>query len=543
MTMHRFFKPLVAPLMTTALAASFLLAGPTTFAGNARSQGGIVQVVSVGEPTLLNPVFDQSPEAQSLYDLIFAGLIRENERGGLEADLLTQVPTAANGGVRMLPNGGMVVKYKLKDDLHWQDGLPITTADIIYTWQVNTDPRIVNPPTPGYETISRMEPLNAQEINVYFYAPYGEYYQLFDRLLPRHVFRSTYWPFDRNHPYNRNPMGAGPFRLKEWKAGESALLEVNPYYYQRSKVQLDQVRFQFKEKGYRSFKDAANWANDAHVMRGLGLASYEYLKDRQDLALHVVRTGAIEHMLFNMQDPILSDRRVRRALAYAVDRQRIQQLLLGLGESAFSDHLKDSWKYNPQTESYYAYDVTTANNLLDLAGWKSSDGMRQKGDAPLQLDLTLEQGNKSHEMLGRYLQEAWKAIGVDARLKFVAPRILQAEVLPRRDYMLAFATWHEDAHETPYLRWHSTQKAPQGLNYSGFSDYQVDTLTQALQKTVDMNTQRRLYQELGQLLAEEIPALPLYYGVELAAHKKVLQNFMPNPQASVSWNSANWWLK
>lgn len=542
MNIRRFVKQMAAPLMTTTLAASFLLANPVTPVSMARTTGGIVNVVSVGEPELLNPVFDRSPEAESLYDLIYAGLIRQTAQGDLEADLLNEVPTAANGKVRMLPNGGMVVNYVLRNDLHWQDGQPITTADIIYTWQVNTDPRVVSPATTGYENIQRVEPISDREINVYFYAPYGEYYQLFKYLLPRHSFRSAYWPFDRNHPYNRNPIGAGPFRLREWKAGQSALLEANPYYH-RARAQLDQVRYQFKEKGFRSFKQAADWANDAHVMRGLGLASYDYLKDRQDLELHVVRTGEIEHMLFNLDNPVLADRRVRRALAYATDRAQITKLLLGLGENAFSDQLKAGWKYNATAESYYPYGQKQAAYQLALAGWQGDSGIRKKGDQPLELELTLEQGNRSHAVIGRYLQEAWKAVGADLKLKFVAPRILRGEILPRRDYMLAFSTWHDNAGESPYLRWHSTQKAPQGINYSGFSDYQVDLLTQSLQQTVDFNEQRRLYGEISQLLAEALPALPLYYGVELAAHKKDLQNFTPNQQASVSWNSADWWLK
>ncbi len=529
MNVKSMLKMTLAPLM----AASFMLSTPPQTA--ARPTGGIVNVVSVGEPELLNPVFDQSPEARSLYDLIYAGLIRQNSRGELTADLLNNVPTARNGGVMMLPDGGMRVNYKLRPDLYWQDGQAITTADILFTWQVNTDPRVVgasNISNPGYEKIRRIELVSDKEANVYFYAPYGEYYRLFQQLLPRHSFRSAHWPFDRNHPYNTRPIGAGPFRLSEWKKGESALLEMNPYYH-RARAQVDQVRYAFKEKGFRSFKQAADWAGEAHVLRGLSLASYDYLKDREDLQLHVVRTGEIEHMLFNLDHPVLSDRRVRRALAHATDRKVIAQSLLGLGDVAFSDQLKESWKYYPGSEAYYAYDTAAAKRQLALAGVET----------PLELELTLEQGNRSHQIIGQYLQKAWKKVGVDLRLKFVASRILRAEVLPRRDYAMAFSTWREDGRETPYLRWHSTQKAPEGINYTGMNDYQVDVVTQALQKTVDFSEQKRLYRELATLLGDNLPALPLYHGVVLEAHKNNLQNFTPNQQASLSWNSADWWLK
>lgn len=514
----------------------------------AAQRGGVVRIVSVGEPRLLNPVFDNSPAAEELYNLIYSSLIRENSRSELEPDLLEVVPSTANGMVKMLPDGGMQVTYRLRPNLKWHDGHPLTSEDILFTWQSHTDPRVKYPPTPGYEHIRGIDLRDPQTAIVTFHQPYGEYYKLFRHILPRHSFRSQHWSFSPEHPYNRHPVGSGPFVLKQWEAGKYAVLDANPLYH-RAKPMLDQIRYQFQPEDFRSIKSVVNWLDQAEVLRGMSLASHDYLKNRPDLELHVVPTGQIEHLLFNLKDPIMADRRVRRALAFGTDRKDVADLLLGLAEPAYSDQLKASWKYNRRSEYFYRPDPGSARVQFDRAGWRHplKDGdpdtsqLRQKDGQPLELELTLVAGNKSHELVGHYLRKAWKNLGVDLKLKTVAPQVM-ADNLKAGDYQLAFGTWTQQAHETAYKRWHSTQTPPHGHNFTYFRDYQVDQITRELDQSVNLKRQRELYQQLASLLAEELPALPLYYDAGLQASKKSLHNFAPNAYMGATWNSHSWWL-
>lgn len=526
------------------LAGSLLGTGLIHPAAHAMQRGGIVRIVSVGEPQLLNPVFDQSPEAQEMYNLIYSGLISENSRSELEPDLVQTVPTTNNGMVQMLPDGGMTVTYRLRPGLKWQDGQTLSSEDILFTWQAHTDPQIKYPPTPGYEKIRRVEVLDDLTARVHFHEAYGNYYQLFRYLLPRHSFRSKHWNFSPEHPYNKHPVGSGPFVLENWTPGQSALLNANPLYH-RGRPNLDQIRYTFKPESYRTIKTAINWVDDAELIRGMSLASYDYLKNRPDLDLHVVATGQIEHMLFNTQNDTLSDRRVRRALAYATDRRAISDLLLGLAEPAYSDQLKDSWKYNSVTENYYQPSLDEARSKLEAAGWKQaeSESLRNKDGQPLKLEMTLIQGNRSHIVIGKYLQESWQKIGVELTLKFVAPQIMHDDILPKGDYQLAFATWNQDSMSNAYSRWHSTQTPPKGHNYTHFSDYQVDMLTRELQGTVNLKQQKLLYKQLATHLVEEVPVLPLFYGAMLEGNKTSLHNYASSAYRGATWNAYAWWVE
>lgn len=553
MSIRKILNPILLSSLSAAIMLSSVLQPP---AAEAIQRGGVVSVVSLAEPQLLNPVFDSSPAAEDMYNLIFSALIKENSRSELEPDLVQTVPTAQNGMVKMHSDGSMSVTYRLRPNLKWHDGKALTSADIHFTWQSHTDPAIKYPPTPGYEQIKSVEVLDELTATVHFHRAYGEYYRLFRQVLPRHAFRSQFWQFSPEHPYNKHPVGSGPFVLKQWTRGQSAWLEANPVYY-RSRPMLDQIRYSFKNNDYRSIKQVLNWVEEGEIVQGMSLASYEYLKNRPDLNLHVVADGQIEHLIFNLKHPVLADRRVRRALAYATDRKAISDLLLGVTEAAYSDQLKDSWKYHAASERMYAADLNQARTQLQLAGWRpaetqptngqpASEGpepVRQRDGKTLQLVLTLEQGNRSHALVAKYLQENWARIGVDLKVKFVAPRVLHDDILPQSDFELAFGTWTQHPGETAYNRWHSSQVPPQGKNHSHFKDYQVDELVRELQGSVNLRHQKQLYQKLGALLAEELPVLPLYYGAQLEANHKRLHNYAPNAYMGTTWNSFAWWIE
>jgi len=516
----------------------------TTPAAEALQRGGVLRIISVGEPRLLNPVFDNSDTARELYNLIFSSLIRRNSQSQLEPDLLTVVPTYQNGMIRNLPNGEMEVTYTLRPQLLWQDGHPLSAEDVQFTWMAHTDPRFKYPPTPGYEQIRQVQVVDPQTVRVTFFETYPEYYNLFQHILPKHSFRSKYWDFAEDHPWNSHPVGSGPFVLKDWKKGQMAIFDANPLYH-RAKPNLDQIRYQFKETGYRAIPGVVDWVQGADIVQGMSIVSYDYLKEHPELELHLRNTGKIEHIEINIKQPVLADLRVRRALAYAIDRKAISERLLGLAQPAWSDQPQDSWKYNERSSSFYNFNPQHAAKLLNEAGWNPKGaGQRynEKGEA-LTLSLAMVNGNKSHQLVGSYLRDAFAQIGVKLELKPVPEEMLLAEMLPGGHYELALASWSSHPDETSFKRWHSSQMPPKGNNFTRFVDYQADSLLQSLESASDINQQRRLYFQLAAVLSERLPAIPLYHDTVLEASKKRVHNYHPNPFMGATWNSANWWIE
>ncbi|PIQ25018.1 hypothetical protein COW36_16325 [bacterium (Candidatus Blackallbacteria) CG17_big_fil_post_rev_8_21_14_2_50_48_46] len=532
-------------MLSGLLAAALCLASSyPTQPAQAFQRGGVLRIVSLEEPQRLNPVFDSSESAQEIYNLIFSSLIRRNSLSELEPDLLTVVPSYQNGMIRTLANGEMEVTYTLRPNLKWQDGHPLSAEDVQFTWMVHTDPRFKYPPTPGYENIRAVEVVDPQTIRVNFFQTYPEYFNLFQQVLPKHSFRSKYWSFSADHPWNWHPVGSGPFVLKDWKKGEMALLDANPLYH-RARPNLDQIRYQFHRAGYEAIPKVVDWAQNAEILQGMSIISYDYLKDHPDLNLSLRNTGKIEHIDINLRNPILADLNVRRALAYAIDRKAVSERLLGLVEPAWSDQPSGSWKYNSRSSSYYQFNPEHAGKLLSNAGWQARGaGQRYNAkDQALSLSLTIEIGNKSHQLVASYLKDAFAKIGVALEIKPVPPEMLTEEILPGGHYELALSAWTPHPFETSFKRWHSSQVPPAGFNYTRFKDYQVDQVLKALESSDDIHAQKQYYLQLASLLNEQVPAIPLYHDTVLEAYKKTVHNYLPNPYMGSTWNSPHWWLE
>lgn len=518
--------------------------GLTALPAHALQRGGIVTITSMGEPEVLNPIFDHSDASRELYNLIFSGLITMDDHGDLVPDLLVYIPTFDNGGVQVTENGEMVVTYKLREHLRWHDGELLTSEDIQFTWQANSDPKVIYPPNPGYEQIRYVEVVDDQTAKVYFYRTYADYTKLFRYVLPKHAFLSRHWPLQQNHPYNMHPYGSGPFILKEWKKGSHALLDANPRYH-LAKPYLDQIRYKFQPNDFRNLPQVVNWLGSTDIVQRLSIAAYDLLKNREDIDIKVISTYDIDYLGFNLAHPLVADLRLRRALAHAIDRSEISLLFYGLARSAYSDQHRESWKYNPTTEGYYPYNPEFSKRLLDEAGWKLSKDqkLRSKSGKPLTLTLTISQNSRSHQLVGDYLKKAFLGIGVDLKIVMVPASVWHDFTLQDRKYELTLATWDSSPDADIFARWHSTQIPPTGRNYTQLKDYRVDELLKEIQINTALEQQKKAYHRLGEVLLEQLPAMPLYYNPVLEIHKRTLQNLRPNVHQGLTWNSREWWIE
>lgn len=510
--------------------------------------GGILNITSVKEPRNLNPVYDRSNEAKNIYNLIYSGLAKADESGQWLPDLLTHIPTLENEGVQIQDTNEMIVTYVLRENIRWHDNQKLTSEDVQFTWQMHIDPRINYPPTPGYNLIRHIEPLDARTIRVYFKEVYPDYLTLFQEILPKHAFRNRIVQFGPSHPFNRRPVGSGPFRYSDWQKGKHLILNANKNYH-LSRAYLDQIRYHFQSQDFTQLPRAVDLVDKSHVVQGLSILSYDYLKQLKGIQVHSTPADNIEHLDFNLTNPFLADIRVRRAIAYAIDKGAIKRLFSGLIKPAYSDQIKTSWKYNHQVESFYPFNIARAKELLAQAGWFKSpetDWLVNKNGDILEFTLTTIRGNQSHIMTGQYIKRALRRIGMNIKLETVPAQVLFNRVLPASDgkgFEIALNSWYSGINADSYSRWHSKMLYPLGRNYTRFNDYKVDDILQKIRLSANFQNQKQLYLKLAELIAERLPSLPLYYNPHFEVSKLTLHNFRPNVYQGATWNSYEWWLE
>ena len=486
-------------------------------------------------PSSLNPNID--PEVIKSYTLGFAlrPMTAFLPDGPNVCVACTELPTLQNGRVALekRANGqpGMAVKVTLRDDLFWGDGVQVTTADLAFTWQVGHDPTSGFANTRIWGRVERVEVVDPQTAIMHF----DEVSTLYDRLpgvLPAHIEGPVYertkgtGEYGKQSAYNRAPetpgLWNGPYRLVTYTSGSLITLEPNPEW-RGKKPGLKRIIIKAIEN--TAALQANLLSGDVDMAPGdapsLTIDQVLQLRKQQPDRFTYVFKPALtyEHIDLNLDNPILADVRVRRALLHALDRQTlVARLFEGLQPVAdgFVNPL------DPMAAAglpNYPYDPARAKALLADAGWKSGeDGIcRNAAGDRLLLQFSTTAGNKLRELVQQVLQNQWKAACIEAIIRNEPARTFFGETLKKRVYTgMALYAWSFGVSFPPRQTLASDQIPSAANNYGG-SNYMnwrnadVDKAILVAETDLDPAHQKVAWATTQRIYAEELPVLPLFF--------------------------------
>ncbi|WP_425057677.1 Oligopeptide-binding protein AppA [Sporomusa carbonis] len=502
-------------------------------------QGGQLKYGSLQEPNTLNPLLSDLLATAEVGRLVFSGLVITDDKEGWLPDLAIDVPTTANGGVT--PDG-LTVTYHLRQGVTWHDGTPFTADDVKFTWQVIMNRKVNVVSRDGYDRINSIEIPDKHTVIIKFREYYAPYLTLFTTILPKHILETA---GDINKaPFNRAPVGTGPFKFKEWQVAEAIVLEANPSYY-RGKPALDSIV-------YRIIPDANILltqlkAGEVDIVSNIGFTYLEQVKAIDGVRAVITPTMIWEHMDFNLDNPLFQDVRVRKAISNAIDRQAItNNVLKNVATPAYGDQSPLSWAYNPMQQPP-ARDINTSRELLAQAGWQPGpDGIMTKEGRKLAFSLVTPVGNKLREQTAQKIAEQLKEIGVLVEIRPIDATLFFSDVLKNRRFETALYAWVAGIDPDNLNLWHS-RKIPnrnngyEGQNYPGWRNPEIDHLTELGARTLDIGARKDIYFRIQDLIREDCPVVPLYFRGSIDAVKTSVVNYQPNPTPSGNlWNAWQW---
>jgi len=473
--------------------------------------------------------------------------------------MCTELPSKENGRVReeTTPDGkpGLAVTYTLKPDLAWGDGTPLTTEDVVFTWQVGRHPLSGVTVLDFYRRILSIDVKDTRTFTLHLdrrTCDFAEVNEL--EVLPKHLeSRAFREPAEYRHRslYEKettNPgLWNGPYRVAEVVSGSRVTLVPNPRWRGR-KPHFQRVTV--STIGNTAAMTSNLLAGGIHYVAGeIGLTldqAAAFRKRYPERFRYVFKKSLVyEHIDLNLDNPILRDKRVRRAL------------LMGINRKAISDKLFDGFQavahslVNPLDTVYdpnvlkQPYDPAGARRLLEAAGWSPGpDGLRRQADGrPLRLQLMTTAGNRTRELVEQVLQSQWRELGIDVRIRNEPARVFFGETVTRRKFpAMAMYAWLSSPARVPRGQLHSTMiPTPEngwaGQNYPGFRSALMDRTLDDVETVCEPAENRHLWHQLQGIYAEELPALPLYFRAEPHIMPKWLRGvrFTGHQYSSTLW--------
>jgi len=544
----------------TATAA----AAPWSSARIFAAQPARKRVVIHGERQVTSLGYHNRRETEHV-SMVDAGLVGQNpvtlERVPVLAE---ELPSVKKGTWKIdMQKKTMMTVYKLRPNLRWHDGKPYTSKDFEFGWQIAKHPEFPMPDRLVPDLISQIETPDDRTIVIYWNDLYNEAYAIqytHVRAFPRHLLLDAFSAGDMkafaNLPFwNKNFVGAGPYRVGEWDAGTRLELEAfNDFALGRPKIE----RMTYKTVEDTNTNLAAVLAGEADLcMRStVSFDGAMILREQWEKAGKgkvLISPASWTWLSLSRDNTIFSDVRVRRALLHAIDREAMVQNIFR-GEKVVSDlplsRVRKSYKKALAASTVYKYDPERAKILLAEAGWKSGpDGVltNAKGER-MEFEFRVTAERRDHEQAQAIIADYWKRIGVRTNIKNMPNRLLNSADNRNRwpgayigSHNVTVEEWQERFH-TKNIPTAENKYAPE--NVSGWNDSKKDAVLDELNSIVSPARSEQLQIEICKMFSAALPHLPLNYSPEVLVVKKGLTGITPRQESggqnSSSWNTHQW---
>ncbi len=497
------------------------------------------------DPATLDPLFahvDANSVENQVARLAFEPFIDIDARGRSVPVLLSRVPTLANGDVT--PDG-RTITYRLRHNVHWQDGPLVTARDVMFTLRAILDARNPVRSREGYDRIVQIRKLDDFRVRVTLrsaWAPavatFFSYGSAPQYVLPAHLLENRA-PLAQD-PFGAHPVGDGPYRLVRWDRGERLVYEANDAYWRgRPAVARLEVRIVPDPSTNLTLlrSDSIDW-------NLIAPAQVPALAAKLNLAYAVAPLALVAGIALNTLHRPLDDVRVRRALAASIDRDGIsRKITYGRYPPIDTAQPLGSWAHDPAAR-LPRYDPAAADALLASAGWaRAANGMRYKHRVPLALTYVQFPETTTGVRVATVVQSELAARGIAVTIKSISNAQLflpaaQGGTLARGDFDLAYVPWAmgADPDDSFLLSCHGA------ANYMRWCDRAVEALERRAILTPDRPSRSALYAQIQRRVASAVPIVYLFNPAYVYAYQKRLHGFAPNAFLP-TWNAAAWSLR
>ena len=328
-------------------------------------------------------------------------------------------------------------------------------------------------------------------------------------ILPKHLLAGK---DITTSPLGRHPIGTGPYRFKEWVTGQKIVLVSNPDYFE-GRPYID---------GYimRIIPDTATMFLElrANGIDRMGLTPLQYTRQtennlfRKNYNKFRYLSFAYTYLGYNLKNPLFADKRVRQAIAYAVNREEIiDGVLLGLGKPATGPYKPGTWAYNPNVRPIPTIRKRRRRFWPRRGGaTPTATGSSKRTGSLSNSRSSPTRETRSGRSAPRSSSGGWPRSGIRVKIRVVEWAAFVNDFINKRKFDATILGWTIPMDPDLYDVWHSSKTGPQELNFISYKNEEVDALIVKARETFDQKVRKRCYDRIQEILAEEQPYLFLY---------------------------------
>lgn len=494
--------------------------------------GDIIVHGAIGDATNLIPLLASDKPSHDIAGLVYNGLVKYDKNINIVGDLAESWDISKNG---------LIITFHLRKGVKWHDGHPFTATDVLFTYQITIDPKTPTAYAGDFLKVKKAEVIDDYTFRVTYDKPFAPALISWgSAILPEHLLAGK--DITRS-PLTRHPIGTGPYKFKEWVAGQKIVLTSNHDYYE-GRPYID---------GYitRIIPDMATLFLELRS-RGIdisGLSPLQFTRQTENKLFqnnfnkYRYLAFAYTYLGYNLKNPLFTDKRVRQAISYAINKEEIiSGVLLGLGKPATGPFKPGTWAYNGDVK-IYNFNPLKARELLLEAGWKdvNGDGILEKDSKPFVFELVLSQGNETRQKCAEIIQRQLAEVGITVKIRILEWAAFINDFINKRRFDTVILGWTIPPDPDAYDVWHSSKTAPEELNFISYKNAEVDELLERGRSTFDQKKRKKYYDRFQEILAEDQPYTFLYVPDELIIINKRFRGIEPAP-LGLDYNFIKWYV-
>jgi peptide/nickel transport system substrate-binding protein len=474
------------------------------------------------EPATLNPItatdaYEGIVNSGNVYETL---LKRDNDTLELEP-LLAESWT--------ISDDKLTYTFKIKKGVKWQDGVPFTADDIVFSYKTIMDPKVDAPQLRSYyQEIKDVRALDEHTVQFTYARPYFLALEFCGGIpiVPKHIFEKG--DFNTN-PAGRSPIGTGPYRFVKWTTGSEIVLEKNDDYW-GEKPHLKKVIFRIITDPSVALQVLKRQELDVASLTPI---QWERQTSSPDFEKHFDKFSYYapnySYIGWNSAKPYFSDKRVRTAMTYLVNRELIlDKIMFNLGAVVTNPFYINSPEYDKDIKPI-PYDPEEAKKLLDEAGWidHDGDGIRDKDGVKFSFEFLIPNESETGEKIATILKEELDKVGIQMEIRKTEWAVFTMRLNERKFDAVTLA-WSMGVESDPYQIWSSTQ-IDKGSNFVGFKNAEADKLIEKARQEFDRKKRIALYRKFSEIVHEEQPYTFLFCRKATVAVNKRFANVIVHP--------------